>query len=164
MATTNINTEIFKRYRPEKKLEIINNLSQNELLAITPQTVIRILKETGTTCYGSRNKELRISRERRTGNNWNSEIESYYLVRKNIYVSFYFQYENTDTSDLELFTHVMRDGAFLGQVKRHDRYGNDRTYYFTYQLEHKAKAIRALLLEYVYTKYHDKLKTQEEAA
>ena len=161
---TNINTELFKRYKPEKKLEIIENLSQNELLAITPQTVTRIIKETGTTCYGSRNKELRISRERRTGNNWNSEIESYYLVRKNIYISFYFQYENTDTSELELYSHVMRPGDFRGEVKRHDRYGNDRTYYFIYTPEDKAKAIRALLQEYVSTKYHDKLKTQEEAA
>lgn len=161
---TNINTELFKRYKPEKKLEIIENLSQNELLAITPQTVTRVIKETGTTCYGSRNKELRISSSRRTGNNWNSEIESYYLVRKNVYISFYLQYENTDTSDLELLTHVLRDGAFIGEVKRHDRYGNDRTYYYTYHAEHKAEAIRALLQEYVHKKYHDKLKTQEEAA
>ena len=160
---TNINTELFRRYRPEKKLEIIENLSQNELLAITPQTVIRIIKETGTSPYKSKNKELRISSSRRTGNNWNSEIESYNLVRKNVYISFYLQYENTDTSDLELLTHVLRDGAFIGEVKRHDRYGNDRTYYYTYQPEHKAKAIRALLQEYIYTKYHDKLKTQEAA-
>jgi len=160
---TNINTELFRRYRPEKKLEIIENLSQNELLAITPQTVIRIIKETGTSPYKSKNKELRISSSRRTGNNWNSEIESYYLVRKSVYVSFYLQYENTDTSDLELLTHVLRDGAFIGEVKRHDRYGNDRTYYYTYQPEHKAEAIRALLQEYVFTKYHDKLKREEAA-
>ena len=161
---TNINTELFKRYKPEKKLEIIENLTLNELLAITPSTVTRIIKETGTAPYKSKIKELRISRERRTGNNWNSEIESYYLVRKNIYISFYFQYENTDTSELELSSHVMRPGDFRGEVKRHDRYGNDRTYYFIYTPEDKAKAIRALLQEYVSTKYHDKLKTQEEAA
>ena len=160
---TNINTEIFKRYKPEKKLEIIENLTVNELLAITTATVTRIIKETGTAPYKSKIKELRIASKRMTGNAWNSWIESFYLVRKNVYISFYLQYENTDTSDLELLTHVLRDGAFIGEVKRHDRYGNDRTYYYTYQPEHKAKAIRALLQEYIYTKYHDKLKTQEAA-
>ena len=160
---TNINT-LFRRYRPEKKLEIIENLTVNELLAITPQTVTRIIKETGTSPYKSKIKELRISRERRTGNNWNSEIESYYLVRKNIYISFYLQYENTDTSTCELFSTMMKPGDFRGEVKRHDRYGNDRTYYFIYTPMDKVQAIRALLLEYIYTKYHDKLKTQEEAA
>ena len=160
----NINTELFKRYKPEKKLEIIENLSQNELLAITPQTVIRIIKETGTAPYKSKIKELRIASKRMTGNAWNSWIESFYLVRKNVYVSFYVQYENTDTSTCELFSTMMRPGDFRGEVKRHDRYGNDRTYYFIYTPEDKAKAIRALLQEYVLTKYHDKLKTQEEAA
>ena len=43
----NINIELFKRYAPKKKLEIINALTENELLAITNNTILRIIKEAG---------------------------------------------------------------------------------------------------------------------
>ena len=41
----NINIELFKRYAPKKTLEIINALNENELLAITNNTILRIIKE-----------------------------------------------------------------------------------------------------------------------
>ena len=41
----NINIELFKRYAPKKKLEIINALTENEFLAITNKTILRIIKE-----------------------------------------------------------------------------------------------------------------------
>ena len=58
---TNINEELFKRYAPKKKLEIINNLTAAELLATTPETVKRIAKEAGTKAGTARSKVLRIS-------------------------------------------------------------------------------------------------------
>ena len=39
----NINIELFKRYAPKKKLEIINALNENELLAITNNTILRFI-------------------------------------------------------------------------------------------------------------------------
>ena len=51
---TNINTELFKKYAPKHKLEIIESLTQEELLAITPKTVTRIVKEAGE---GPRNEK-----------------------------------------------------------------------------------------------------------
>lgn len=36
---TNINVELFKRYAPKKKLEIINSLSESELLSISYTTI-----------------------------------------------------------------------------------------------------------------------------
>ena len=65
---TNINVELFKRYAPKKKLEIINNLTTAELLATTPETIKRIAKETGRSIGKSRDKILRINRERQAGN------------------------------------------------------------------------------------------------
>lgn len=44
---TNINVELFKRYAPKKKLEIINSLSESELLSISYTTILRIIKEAG---------------------------------------------------------------------------------------------------------------------
>lgn len=54
---TNINVELFKRYAPKKKLEIINSLSENELLSISYTTILRIIKEAGKGDSGkARNK------------------------------------------------------------------------------------------------------------
>ena len=57
---TNINTELFKKYAPKKKLEIIESLTQEELLAITPKTVTRMVKEAGEGKKGSPNTEFKV--------------------------------------------------------------------------------------------------------
>lgn len=155
---TNINTELFRRTAPKKKLEMIKALSDNELLNITTTTIARIIKEAGTGKKGSPNKELRLSRENQTGNDWNSDIESWYIWKKKVYICFYIQYENTDTSSDDTYSNFISRGEYQGQLHREDRYGNPRTYYFKYDESDKTKAIRALLKEYVQTKYHDKLK------
>ena len=36
---TNINVELFKRYAPKKKLEIIEKLNPNELMNVTTATI-----------------------------------------------------------------------------------------------------------------------------
>lgn len=64
-----INQIIFTRTASVKKAEIVENLTQAELLNILPATIARMVKEAGTRLYKSRDKELRISYERRTGNN-----------------------------------------------------------------------------------------------
>ena len=78
----NINIELFKRYAPKKKLEIINALTENELLAITNNTILRIIKEAGrgdsnkTRC---KYKTLFLSD---AGNNWNSKVTNIYNWKK----------------------------------------------------------------------------------
>ena len=88
---TNINQELFKRYAPKKKLGLINGLGQSELLATAPETIKRIAKETGRSIGKSRNKVLRISNDRRSGNNWNSDIEAVEFINGNLYLNIYFQ-------------------------------------------------------------------------
>ena len=83
---TNINVELFKRYAPKKKLELINGLSQSELLATTPETIKRIAKEAGRSIGKSRDKGLCIDQERQSGNNWNSLVEAveYFMLNANV--------------------------------------------------------------------------------
>ena len=95
---TNINIELFKRYAPKKKLEIINALTENELLAITNNTILRIIKEAGrgdsnkTRC---KYKTLFLSD---AGNNWNSNVTNIYNWKKDeVYLSVYIQGDDTDT-------------------------------------------------------------------
>ena len=47
---------------------------------------------------------------------------------------------------------------YRGEIRRLDRYGNGRTYYFCYDRSDKARVMKSVLLEYVYSKYADKLK------
>lgn len=156
--TTNINQIIFTRTQPKKKLDIINSLSEAELMATTESTVIRIVKEAGSAVYKSRDKRLRIDYDRRKGNNWNSTVDSVELIKGKLFLDFYVQYENTDTDSYEEFGKFFRRGSFRGEIRRLDRYGNGRTYYFCYDESDKARVMRSILLEYVYNKYNDKLK------
>lgn len=150
----NINTELFKRYAPAKKIEIINNLSDAELLAVTPDTILRVTKEAGTNRYKSRDKRLYLGKFRE-GNDWNSDIEAVETYKGKLFVDVYMQFDNTDTNVSMSFSDFMRYGR--AEVKSSDRYGNPRTYYATYDDYDKARVIRGILLQYVHTKYADKL-------
>jgi hypothetical protein len=156
----NINELIFSRTQPQKKIDIINALSEDELLSTSEATIKRIVKDAGRRMWKTRDKELRISHERRAGNAWNSLIEAVELIKGRLYLEVYLQYENTDTSTSEEYDDFFRNGNFRGKVRRLDRYGNGRTYYFLYNLSDKASVMKSILLEYVYTKYADKLSKQ----
>ena len=155
---TNINVELFKKYAPKKKLEIIEKLGPNEVMNVSTATITRIVKEAGTNMYKSRNKRMYISRERQRGNSWNSTVEAVELIKGKLYLDIYYQFSNTDCNTSELVTDFMKRGDFTGSVVRSDRYGNDRHYYFTYSEGSKQRVIRSILEEYVYTKYATKLK------
>ena len=157
MVMTNINQFIFSRTQPQKKLQVIKFLSEAELLSITPSTITRMVKEAGNNMYKSRNKELRISSDRRKGNNWNSEMECIYLVKGKLYLDFYVQYGSTDTNTSEHLETFLQRGEYLGTIEHTDYYGNPQTSYFRYDQSDKARVIRSILEEYVYTKYADKL-------
>ena len=154
----NVNNFIFTRTQPKKKLEVIEKLSNDELLAVNESTVKRIIQEVGQRRYKSRDKELRIDYDRRVGNNWNSTVESIDLVKGKLYIGFYIQYENTDTNTSDDYEDFFKRGNYRGEIRRLDRYGNGRTYYFCYDESDKARVMKSILLEYAFSKYADKLK------
>ena len=154
---TNINVELFKRYAPKKKLEIINNLSTSELLVTTPETLMRIIKEAGTRVGSVRSKVLRISSARRSGNNWNSTVEAVEIHRGKLVLDFYVQMDSTDTNHFEPYSNFSKDGDYTGKVYTTNRYGDQVPNYFIYDREDKVGVIKSILLEYVHTKYADKL-------
>lgn len=152
-----INVELFKRTAPQKKLEIINNLSKGELLNIKESTLLRIVKETGHGKPKSRNKQLYISYDHQAGNNWNSTIESIEFWKGKLILNAYVQYSNTDTNkDIHLHE-FLRRGDYRGYINYEDRYGNQQTSYFAYDDSNKANVIKSICLEYIYTKYATKL-------
>ena len=154
---TNINVELFKRYAPKKKLEVINNLTTAELLATTPETIMRIAKEAGRSIGKSRDKILRINRDRQAGNDWNSTVEDIEFIKKNLYLNIYFQTDHTDTNISEKYATFMQGDQYHGKHYTTNKYGDTIPHYFTYNQEDKAGVIKSILLEYVHTKYADKL-------
>ena len=153
----NINQELFKRYAPKKKLEIINNLTTAELLATTPETIMRIAKEAGRSIGKSRDKILRINRDRQAGNDWNSTVEDIEFIKENLYLNIYFQTDHTDTNISEKYATFMQGDQYHGKHYTTNRYGDEVPNYFTYDRQDKANVIKSILLEYVHTKYADKL-------
>lgn len=152
-----INKIIFSRTAPSKKIEIVENLNLSELLAITPATISKMIKEAGSRLYKSRDKEMRISYDRRTGNKWNSTVEGVRNSKGVPTLDLYIQYENTDTNTSVSLSDFLKKGDYRGSIVRDDRHGNPRSYYFTYSDTDKARFVRQLLLEYIYRKYKDKL-------
>ena len=74
-----VNTELFKRTAPVRKIGIIENLKQEELSRVSETTILRIVKETGRRRKGTRDYEFYVHPDRRKGNNWNSVVEGIWL-------------------------------------------------------------------------------------
>ena len=153
----NINQELFKRYAPKKKLEIINNLTTTELLATTPETIKRIVKQAGRNIGKSRDKILRINQDRQAGNDWNSTVEAVEFIKGNLCLNIYFQTDHTDTNISEKYATFMQGDEYHGKHYTTNRFGDEVPNYFIYDRQDKAKVIKSILLEYVHSKYVDKL-------
>ncbi len=149
----NINIELFKRYAPKKKQEIVNSLNEKELLSTTPETINRIVREVGNRLYKSRDKELRISSNLRAGNGWNSTIESICTYKSRLYLHIYIQMDSTDTTIVEDYNTFIKRGDYTGKAFETNRYGDRVPNYCHYTESDKARVIKSILLEYVYTKY-----------
>jgi hypothetical protein len=158
----NINEVLFSRTKPLNKLAIIEGLTESELLSVTKDTIVRIVKEVGHNHYKSRDKGVRFANE---GNNWNSTIESIDIIKGKAYVDFYIQMDSTDTNESDTLDNFLRRGEYRGVVYEMDRYGTKFPYYYRYYDKDKAGVIRDLLKCYVERKYKDALaKAREEQA
>ena len=153
---TDINIELFKRYAPKKKGDIISNLTPSELFAITEDTIKRIIKEVGNRRYRSRDKELRLSGEYETGNRWNSTIETVSLRRNRLYIQIYIQMDSTDTTIIDEWNTFFKRGEYVGKAFETNRYGDKIPNYCHYTETDKARFMRSLLYQYVQTKQQKK--------
>lgn len=156
-----VNIELFKRTTPVKKIEIIENLKQEELSRVSETTILRIVKETGRRKIGSRNYEFYVTPERRRGNDWNSIIEGLWLYKGKLSLITYIQLDDTDTTVIVPLNDFFKEETFRGSIKTEDFYGNIQTEYFVYGKRAKAEVIRSFCLEYINTKYKSKLSNNE---
>ena len=155
----NINSFIFSRTSPEKKIEAINKFTESELLSVTSETVKRIVKETGHSIkkYG-RDKELAISGKLQAGNNWNSTLEAISIIGGCLHVRLYIQLDHTDTYICETFSQFFKHDQYRGKTTETNRYGDKVPHYCFYDRDDKARCMRSILLQFINTKYAHKLK------
>ena len=163
---TNINNIIFTRTAPNKKLEIINSLSQDELLAITYPTILRIIKEAGQGDSNKARCKFKTLYLSGATNDWNSKVTNIYNWKKDeVYLSVYIQGDDTDTYEfpkLKDFLDNSYEEQCLGKLHESFRNGYEHDVPANYNRTDRARVIKAILTAYVKNKYRDKLK--EEAA
>ena len=145
---TDVNIELFKKTSPDRKVELIRNLTQAELSGVSKTTILRIIKEAGRRNPGTRNYELYIYPDRRTGNQWNSEIEGIWLNKGKLYVIAYIQLDHTDCEKTIPSDDFFKEGVYRGAVIKEDHYGNPQTHYYVYDEKDKADVLRSICLEY----------------
>ena len=166
----NLNQEIFTRKSAESKKNIINAASEDDLMRVSKDTIIRAIKEVGSKVYigngkySSRDKRLYIPQERWASNRWNAWVKGIEYCKGKLYVDIYIQYSNTDTDRDEHYDTFFGYGDYKGHLTYTDMYDNPHTAYYTFSRSHKANAIKAILLTYVERKEALKAKKKEEAA
>lgn len=163
---TNINTELFKRYASKKKLEIINSLSENELLSISYATVLRIIKEAGKGDSSKARNKFKTLFLDNAGNDWNSNIVSIWNCKKDsVMLSVYIQGDDTDTySEYKLkdFLDNRYENLCLGKLHESFRNGYEHDVPANYDRTDRARVVKAVYTAYVKSKYHDKPDEDDE--
>lgn len=157
----NINDFIFTRTAPKKKLEMINNLSEGELLGITYNTILRIIKEAGKGDSNKTRCKFKTLYLSGATNEWNSRVRNIYNWKKDeVYLSVYIQGDDTDTDvsyKLRDFLDNRYEEQCLGKLHESFRNGYEHDVPATYDRADRARVIKAILIAYIENKYADKL-------
>lgn len=152
-----INKFIFTRTGADKKKATVEALSEDELLRVSTDTLVRIVKEVGkgTTKVRNHNKWLNIPNDLKVGNHWNSTVDQISLYKKVLWIDFYVQYgdHDTDGTFTEPWESFSGRNIFQGEIEGEDWHGNPKYYYYKYDRSDKAEVIRSFLLTYIRKKY-----------
>ena len=138
MSGFDINTYLFNpNVKGADKAITIKNMTAKEVRQVNATTMFAIVKQ----C--SSEGDFRVARERRKGNNWNSEVEGLHIYKNRLYIDIYVQNQSTDTSYSEDIGKFFSGSSYLAYVGRLGVYVN-------YSDEKRVEVMRSFLLEYVY--------------
>lgn len=158
----NINDFIFSRTAPMKKLEVINTLSQGDLLSITYKTILRIIKEAGEGDSNKTRCKFKTLYLKDAGNDWNSKVTNIYNWKKDeVFLSVYIQGDDTDTDvsyKLREFLDNRYEEQCLGKLFESFCNGYEHNVPANYNRADSARVIKAILTAYIKNKYAAKLK------
>jgi hypothetical protein len=149
----NVNEFIFGRTRAQKKLEVLDAMSDIDIRKVTDATLLRIYKECrGKDCDGKPNDRFWIKSDRRVGNDWNSTIEFIYEYKGKACLCLYIQNSSTDSSITKSLDEFKRGGSWCGSIRG--------TY--TYSMEDVSRTLRCILKEFVYYKYIERAEREHK--
>lgn len=135
------------------KVSVIKGVEQRELVSFFGCTLLvkDIINKVG------KDNQIRIVRDFRVGNNWNSDFEKVYVSNGTLYVSLYVQDDSTDTSMSVTFSSFFRcdDGSY---------YCERLSKSVRYDIFEKAECMRSLFLSCVYYLWSDENKKNEIVA
>ena len=144
-----INEYLFSDSTVQEKKEVVESLSVKELSSVNSDTLKRIIQKVGNNIGNSSRKELKISSEKRPGNDWNSWFEGIGNNNGKCYVFLYIQFSNTDRTLIEDLDKFFSKGDYKGSVTWNDRHGNPQTSYFRYSEVQRLQCIQSVLKEYI---------------
>jgi hypothetical protein len=143
----NINEFVFGRTKAEKKISVIDTLSDDEIRKTAESTILRIFKECkGKDAEGNPRDKFYISNKRAAGNNWNSTIEFIHEYNGRACIEFYVQNTKTDWGESVEYNTFNRATEYCGRCSY---LGTT----FRYNSKDIANVIRCILKEYIYYKY-----------
>lgn len=152
----NVNEFIFGRTKAEKKLQVLDAMSDNDIRKTSDATILRIYKECrGKDSDGNPHDKFYIKNDRRAGNDWNSTIEFVYEYKGKAYIDFYVQNTKTDWGESVSYERFKAGTEFRG-------YSDYLNTYFRYDADDIANVIRCILKEFVYYKYIERAERERK--
>lgn len=148
MKYLDINQDLFKRYRPDKKRDIIKLASNEYMLNLSEASVVRMLKETGRGNRAS--KTLRLNNY--ISNNWNAVITNVYHYKNKVFISGYVDGSNTDRDFSVAYNPVRIKGVLESSVEDHTLHGV-LTRPFIFGNNYIIDFLKELCITYINTKY-----------
>ena len=150
---TDVNTLIFSKMIPAKKLDIVNHLTDEELLKVSSNTILRIVKSIGVK---SRNYKT-LFLVNHISNNLNAEVLSVWTDSNihNINLDICVQYYNTDITKVVSMSDFMKAGDYVGQLTYTDINSGMQTVYFKFDVRTKALLVKDILRAYLIKRFFE---------
>jgi len=161
----NINQFLFTRTAPKKKLEVIESLEDSQLLAITYNTILRMIKEAGVGDSRKTRSKFKTLYIDGASNEWNSRVTSIFNRQKDvIYMNVYIQGDDTDTDvwyELKDFLDNRYEDQCLGHIEESFRNGYSHSKPANYNRSDRARVIRSICTAYLHSKYKNHFSTEQ---
>ena len=157
-----LNIELFRRTSPDKKLEMVKEATQSELLSLSRFNVERMVKEAGTRVNPAHvAKKLHIDSDM-ANNGRNSSINCISQGRKrdSLYFDVYLQGYDTDTTKICDYDYFVNNEN-LCEFEEIYLHGGSNIIHAMYYPKDKARVLKAICIAYIENKYKDKLKKDE---
>lgn len=148
MKYLDINQDLFKRYRPDKKRDIIELADTKYMLNLSEASIVRMIKETGS---GSRTCKT-LTLHKHVSNSWNAAITSVHHYKNKVFINGYVDGSNTDRNFSVAYNPVRIKGTLESSVEDPTKHGV-LTRTFIFNTSYVVDFLKELCNTYINNKY-----------